>query len=160
MKKLNSVLGAVLLTTAFGVSAHASNPDVYVVNFRNNTDVKSQQLDQALPSAVAMAGVNAEEVTIDTSNAAKWEKGAHEAFDRDIVPVFNQWVGLPGFAAIVDADSKKVIGCVNSTFRADEIAAELKKMAAKAKGEAYRSNASISSKTTKCPAPHNVDPGL
>jgi len=67
---------------------------------------------------------------------------------------------LPGFAAIVDADSKKVIGCVNSTFRADEIAAELKKMAAKAKGEAYRSNASISSKTTKCPAPHNVDPGL
>jgi len=160
MKKLNSVLGAFLLTTAFGVSAHASNPDVYVVNFRNNADAKSQQLDQALPSAVAMAGVNAEEVVIDTSNAAKWEKGAHEAFDRDIVPVFNQWVGLPGFAAIVDADSKQVIGCVNSTFQADEIAAELKKMAAKAKGKAFTSNASISSKTTKCPAPYNEDPGL
>jgi len=158
MKKLNSVLGALLLTTAFGVSAHASNPDVYVVNFRNNTDTKSQQLDQALSSAVAMAGVNAEEVIIDTSDAAKWEKGAHEAFDRDIVPVFNQWVGLPGFAAVVDAKSKRVIGCVNSTFRADEMAAELKKMAKKAQGRAYASNASVSSKTTRCPAPHNVDP--
>jgi len=55
-------------------------------------------------------------VTASFAAPAKWEKGAHEAFDRDIVPVFNQWVGLPGFAAIVDAKSKRVIGCVNSTF--------------------------------------------
>lgn len=158
MKIFTSVLGATLLTTAFSASAFAAQPDVYVVNFRKDNDVKSQQLDRALPSAVAMAGVNAEQVNIDTSNAAKWEKGAHDAFDRGFVPVFNQWVGLPGFAAVIDASSKQVIGCVNSTFRADEIAKELKKMAAQAKGKAFISNASVTSKTTQCPAPHNVDP--
>jgi hypothetical protein len=157
MKALSSFLGATLLTTAFGATAFAASPDVYVVNFRNDADVKSQKLDQALPSAVAIAGVNAEQVVIDTSTAAKWEKGAHDAFDRDIVPIFNQWVGLPGFAAVVDAKSKRVIGCVNSTFATDEIAKELSKMAARAKGKAYMSNASVNAKTTKCPAPHNVD---
>lgn len=158
MTKLKTLLGAALLTSAFGATAYASSPDVYVVNFRNNSDTSSQQLDRALPSAVAMAGVNAEEVVIDTSTAAKWEKGAHEAFDRDIVPVFNQWVGLPGFAAVVDAKSKRVIGCVNATFRADEMAAELKKMTARAKGQAYMSSASVSAKTTRCPAPYNTPP--
>jgi len=92
--------------------------------------------------------------------AAKWEKGAHDAFDRDIVPVFNQWVGLPGFAAVVDAKSKRVIGCVNSSFDANEMAREIRQMASKAQGSAYMSNASVSSKTTRCPAAHNVDPGL
>ncbi len=158
MKTLTSLMGAALLTTAFGATAYAASPDVYVVNFRNDKDANSQQLDRALPSAVAMAGVNAEEVVIDTSNAAKWEKGAHEAFDRDIVPVFNQWVGLPGFAAVVDAKTKRVIGCVNPAFRPDEMAQELKKMTAQAKGQAYMSSASVTSKTTRCPAPYNVDP--
>ncbi|RKQ71483.1 hypothetical protein DES40_0805 [Litorimonas taeanensis] len=158
MKTLTSLLGAALLKTAFGATAYAANPDVYVVNFRNDTDVKSQALDSALPSAVAIAGVNAEQVNIDTSTAAKWEKGAHEAFDRDIVPIFNKWVGLPGFAAVVDAKTKRVIGCVSSQLDTTEIARELKKMAARATGNAYISNASTNAQTTQCPAAHNVDP--
>jgi len=137
----------------------ASASDVYVVNFRNTKDVNSQRLDSRLASALAISGVNAEEVVIDTSSAAKWEKGAHEAFDRDIVPVFNQWVGLPGFAAVVDAKSKRVLGCVNSTFDANEMAREIRTMAAKAQGSAYLSNASMNTKTTRCPAAHNVDSG-
>jgi len=128
MKKLTAFISGLAITAAFGSSAFAT--DVYVVNFRNAKDVKSQQLD-----------------------------GAHEAFDRDIVPVFNQWVGLPGFAAVVDAKSKRVIGCVNSTFDANEMAREIRQMASKAQGSAYLSNASVSSKTTRCPAAHNVDPG-
>ena len=157
MKKLTALISGLAITAAFGANAFAS--DVYVVNFRNAKDVKSQQLDSQLASALAISGVNAEEVVIDTTTAAKWEKGAHEAFDRDIVPVFNQWVGLPGFAAVVDAKSKRVIGCVNSTFDANEMARELRKMASKAQGSAYMSNASVTSKTTRCPAAHNVDPG-
>jgi len=105
-----------------------------------------------------MVGANAEHVIIDTSTAAKWEKGAHEAFDRDIVPVFNKWVGLPGFAAVVDAKSKRVIGCVNSTFSSSEMAAEIRDMASRASGSAYMSNASTG-KSTQCPAAHNVDLG-
>jgi len=158
MKKLTALISGLALTAAFGSSAFAT--DIYVVNFRNAQDVKSQQLDGQLASALAMSGVNAEEVVIDTSTAAKWEKGAHEAFDRDIVPVFNQWVGLPGFAAVVDANTKRVIGCVNTAFEVNEMAAEIRQMASKAKGSAYLSNASTPIKTTRCPAAHNVDPGL
>jgi len=157
MKKLTALVSAFALTSAFGATAFAA--DIYVVNFRNTTDVQSQQLDSQLSSALAISGVNAEEVVIDTSTAAKWEKGAHEAFDRDIVPVFNKWVGLPGFAAVVDAKSKRVIGCVNSTFDANEMASEIRKMASRAQGSAFLSNASVSTKTTRCPAAHNVDPG-
>jgi len=157
MKKLTALVSALALTSAFGASAFAA--DVYVVNFRNATDTNSQQLDSQLASALAISGVNAEEVVIDTSTAAKWEKGAHEAFDRDIVPVFNKWVGLPGFAAIVDAKSKRVIGCVNSTFDANEMAREIRQMASRAQGSAFLSKASVSTKTTRCPAAHNVDPG-
>ena len=158
MKIKTAAAISALLTVAIAAPAFAS-PDVYVVNFRNAKDVKSQQLDTQLPAALSMSGVRAEEVVIDTTTAAKWEKGAHEAFDRDIVPVFNQWVGLPGFAAVVDADTKRVIGCVNSTFDANEIARELQKMASAAQGRAFTSRASVSAKTTRCPAPHNVDNG-
>jgi len=136
MKKLTAFISGLAITAAFGSSAFAT--DVYVVNFRNAKDVKSQQLDGQLASALAISGVNAEEVVIDS----------------DIVPVFNQWVGLPGFAAVVDAKSKRVIGCVNSTFDANEMAREIRQMASKAQGSAYLSNASVSSKTTRCPAAH------
>lgn len=159
MKTLSSVIGAAILTTAFGSSALASSPDIYVVNFRNIQDAKSQQLDQQLASAMAIAGVNAEEVVIDTSTAAKWEKGAHEAFDRDIVPVFNKWVGLPGFAAVVDANTKRVIGCVESGLSASQMAENLRQLSARAAGQASLSRASTSG-STRCPAAHNVDLGL
>lgn len=159
MKKLIALFSATVLTSAFGATAFAASPDVYVVNFRADSNPESVQLDSTLASAIAIAGVSAEEVTIDTSTAAKWEKGGHEAFDRDIVPVFNKWVGLPGFAAVVDAKSKRVIGCVNSKFDASEMAQELRKMASRASGSAYMSNASTRRKTTQCPPAHNVDPG-
>lgn len=159
MTKFRTLIGATLIAAAFGSTAFAASPDVYVVKFRADSDVKSQTLDTELATAIAIAGANVEEVTIDTSNAARWEKSAHEAFDRGIVPVFNKWVGLPGFAAVVDAKSKRVLGCVNSTFDANTMAAELRKMSAKASGSAYMSNASTRM-TTQCPPTFNVDPGL
>jgi len=159
MKKFSSVLAMAGFALALSADAFAASPDVYVVNFRSDANAESQVLDSQLASALAQVGGNAEEVVVDTSTAAKWEKAAHEAFDRDIVPVFNQWVGLPGFAAIVDANSKRVIGCVNGKFSASEMAREISKMSAKAQGSAYLSKASTSSKTTQCPPAYNVDPG-
>ena len=158
MRKLNSLIGAAVLTSAFGIQAFAASPDVYVVNFRSDTDAASTQMDGALAAAIATAGINAEEVVIDTSNAARWEKSAHAAFNRDIVPVFNKWVGLPGFAAVVDAKTKKVIGCVNGKFSANEMAAEIRKMAKQSQGQAYMSRASVGGKTTRCPEAHNELP--
>lgn len=159
MRRVTAFITTLALAAGFGATAFAASPDVYVVNFRNATDANSQALDAQLSSAIAIAGVNTEEVVIDTSSAAKWEKSAHDAFDRDIVPVFNQWVGLPGFAAVVDAKSKRVIGCVNGRFSANEIAEELRKMSSRATGSAFMSKASVSTKTTKCPPVFNKDPG-
>ena len=157
MKKMIAFVSGVALTAAFGASAFAASPDVYVVNFRNDKNADSQVLDSRLSSALAGLG-NVEHVVIDTSNAAKWEKGAHEAFDREIVPVFNKWVGLPGFAAIVDAKSKRVIGCVNGQFDSGEMASQIRRMAAMASGSAYTSRASTRIKSTNCPPAYNVDP--
>ena len=173
MKILKLFAATLIVGAGLAAPAFANSPDVYVVNFRNNQDANSQQLDSQLASAMAIAGVNAEEVIIDTSTAAKWEKGAHEAFDRDIVPVFNKWVGLPGFAAVVDANSKRVIGCVKAGSSASQMADSLRELSARATGRATLSRASydftppnqsyiiyVSSSSTRCPAAHNVDPGL
>lgn len=156
MKKFVTVLTATAFTAAYSSAALAS-PDVYVVNFRSDKSVESQVLDNQLSSALSMVPAKVEKIDIDTSNAAKWEKSAHDAFNNDIVPVFNKWVGLPGFAAIVDARTKRVIGCVNNQFQASEIAREIGRMSDQAKGMARMSNASFT-KTTACPPAHNLPP--
>ena len=158
MRLLASFVGATFISTVSVTAALASTPDAYVVNFRNEKNADSQVLDQALEKALPMAQVNVEEVIIDTTTAALWEKGAHEAFDREIVPIFNQWVGLPGFAAVVDADTKHIIGCVNGAFSAEEMAQEIREMAARATGQAYLSKASTAAKSTQCPPPYNEAP--
>ncbi|MGJ8564916.1 MAG: hypothetical protein ACSHXY_15355 [Alphaproteobacteria bacterium] len=158
MKKFAALLTATLITAASGATAFAAAPDVYVVNFRNEKNTDSQTLDTKIYSAISSVGANIEHVVIDTTTAARWEKGAHEAFDRDIVPVFNKWVGLPGFAAVVDAKSKKVIGCVNPNTETDEMTQELKRMTAKASGTAIISRASINAKATECPPAYNTPP--
>jgi len=159
MNKLTILLGTALFAAGISASAMAKSPDIYVVNFRADNNAESALLDAQLPTALAISGANAEEVVIDTSNPAKWEKGAHEAFDRDIVPVFNKWVGLPGFAAVVDAKSKRVLGCVDGSLDANSMADELRKLAKRSSGAAFVTRASSRSKTTKCPPAFNVDNG-
>lgn len=157
MKKLTTCLVTFALASAIAAPAFASSPDIYVVNFRNIKNAESQDLDRKLPAAISMVGGNLEHVVIDTSNAAKWEKGAHEAFDRNIVPVFNKWVGLPGFAAVIDAKSKRVLGCVNPKFNTHEMVQELRRMSSQVNGQAYMSPASMG-KSTACPPAHNELP--
>lgn len=158
MKKLVVSLGTLAGLAALSAPSLASsvNYDAYVVNFRNSKNAQSQMLDQKLASVLPHTA-NVEEVIIDTSTAAKWEKGAHEAFDRDIVPVFNKWVGLPGFAAVVDAQTKQVIGCVNPHLDPRQMANEIERMVRTSQGQAYLSNASTRSATV-CPPAHNTPP--
>lgn len=173
MKLARKVLCLISILVAPTLS-HSASPDCYVVNFTKDNDRNSQMLNRELYPALAIAGVSAELVTVDTSSVAKWEKSAHEMFDRDIIPVFNKWVGLPGFAAIVDAHSKRVMGCVDGKFSSYEIAEEIRRMCTMASGNSYGSRASVDwstfdknsmivktstpSKTTQCPAARNVDP--
>lgn len=132
-----------------------SNPDVYLVNFRHAENTQSQQLDSQLPKALEIAQINAEEVVIDTTTAAKWEKSAHDAFNRDIIPVFNKWVGLPGFVAVVDAKKKTVIGCIDATRTASDMARDIKTMADAASGQARIVRASTATAGSPCPATFN-----
>jgi len=41
MKKFIALLSATVMTTAFGATAYAASPDVYVVNFRADTSSES-----------------------------------------------------------------------------------------------------------------------
>lgn len=154
MKRVSITALSALLSLMIMAPAFAS-PDVYVVNFRHAEDTKSQQLDSQLQTALRIAQVNAEEVVIDTTTAAKWEKAAHDAFNRDIIPVFNKWVGLPGFVAIVDAKSKTIIGCIDSTRTASDMARDIKTMAYTASGQAQVTRASTATAGSPCPATFN-----
>jgi len=147
---------AVPMALSLMVAAPAfASPDVYLVNFRHAKNTQSQQLDSQLPTAIALAKINAEEVIIDTTTAAKWEKSAHDAFNRNIIPVFNKWVGLPGFVAVVDAKSKTVIGCIDATRTASDMALDMKTMAGAASGEARLVHASTAAAGSPCPATFN-----
>lgn len=157
MKLVSTAAISALLTLLIAAPVFAA-PDVYVVNFRHAQDTKSQQLDSQLSTALKMAQVNAEEVVIDTTTAAKWEKAAHDAFNRDIVPVFNKWVGLPGFAAVVDANSKTIIGCIDATRTASDMARDITSMTQSIKGQPRMTQASSSAAGSPCPATFNQPP--
>jgi transposase InsO family protein len=157
MKTASAALASALMSLVIAAPAFAS-PNVYVVNFRHAEDAQSQRLDSQLPSALQIAQVNAEEVVVDTTTAAKWEKTAHDAFNRDIVPVFNKWVGLPGFAAVVDAQSKTIIGCLDASKSASDLAQDIKTMAYEAAGQAQITRASTNANGSPCPATFNHPP--
>ncbi|WP_298911885.1 hypothetical protein [uncultured Algimonas sp.] len=156
--KLSRIAALSALTSVLLAAPAFATPDIYVVNFRHAEDAKSQQLDTSLPDVIRMSQIEVEEIVIDTTTAAKWEKSAHDAFNRDIVPVFNKWVGLPGFAAVVDPQSKSVMGCLNAAGDPVTLAKELRNMAARSKGQAYASNASTSAALTQCPKTYNLPP--
>lgn len=157
MKLASIATISALLSLLIAVPAFAQ-PDVYLVNFRHDSDDKSQQLDRQLPTALEISRINAEHVIIDTSTAAKWEKAAHDAFNRDIVSVFNKWVGLPGFVAVVDAKNKTLLGCLSADRDATRMAQDIQTMASAATGQARLTNASTRSMGTPCPATYNKPP--
>lgn len=157
MKIASLAAASTFLSLVIAAPAFAA-PDVYVVNFRHADDTKSQQMSGQLSTALQIAQVNAEEVVIDTTTAAKWEKSAHDAFNRNIVPVFNKWVGLPGFAAVVDAKSKTVIGCLDATRSASDMANDIKTMAGTVSGQPRLTRASTTMAGSPCPAAFNQPP--
>lgn len=157
MKLSTAATLSTLLSLAIAAPAFAT-PDLYVVNFRHAENTASQTLDGTLSGALEISTVNAEQVIIDTTTAAKWQKSAHDAFNRDIVPVFNKWVGLPGFIAVVDANSKNILGCIDSTRNAPQIARDLEAMASIANNEARLTRASTTEAGSPCPATFNQPP--
>lgn len=155
-----------------GESAVSGPGDAYILVFVNGKNPSSISLNHKVAKSIPLLSYNFEHVLIDTSTAAKWEKSAHDAFDRDIVRLFGDYVGLPGFALIADADSKRAVGCIYDLHSTEEIVSILEDFGARIKAVAYQSNASYSGdeltaklhkvqftqKTTTCPPPYNVAP--
>ncbi len=155
MKKFTALLGAAFISLS-ATSAVAASPDVYVVKFRSNDCQTCLVMENQLSSALSMvASSKVEEVTLDSSNALQWEKSAHTAFDRNIVPQFNKWIGLTGFAAIIDGKTGRTIGCVSEKTDVYRTANFIKSVAG------LPHDRTISNRTGQfqCPPTHNVDPG-
>lgn len=88
MTKFTALLGAALLSLT---ASNAFAVDVTIVKFQSIDCATCIAVDSQLNSAMAMVGSQkVEEITIDSSNALKWEVSAHNAFDKNVVPQFNK----------------------------------------------------------------------
>ncbi len=104
-------------------------PDMYVVIFRADWCGPCKIVEPKLASALATLRDPAIEViTIDITTPPRTEQSAHLAFDRNIVAQYNQWYGVTGFAAMIDADTKQTLGCVNMMYDASSMATHIRNL--------------------------------
>jgi len=112
------IISTIFMAAFWNVSAKASqSTDMYVVMFRADWCGPCKIVEPALDKA--LRGLNdpaIEYVTVDITTPYLSERSAHLAFDRDIVQQYNMWMGVTGFAAIIDADTKNTLGCVNLAY--------------------------------------------
>lgn len=126
-----------------------ATPELYVVMYRADWCPPCKVVEPAIDRALStLRDPGIEYVEIDISNPGLSEIGAHAAFDREIVPQYNSWLGLTGFAAIIDATNKQTLGCVNMLYDADSMAIHIRNL----KTFAVRDQASLD---LTCPEANN-----
>ena len=150
LSALGVLLGASTLPLASVASAQvAPQPELYVVMFRADWCPPCKVVEPALDRALGqLADPQIEYVEIDITHPALGELGAHAAFDRQIVPQYNRWLGLTGFAAIVDATTKQTLGCVNMLYDEGAMATHIGNL----KTHAVQDSATFD---ITCPEPNN-----
>ena len=110
-------------------SYRMATPEMYVVMYRADWCPPCKVVEPALDQALSTLRDPAiEYVEIDISNPGLSEIGAHAAFDRQIVPQYNKWLGLTGFAAIIDATNKQTLGCVNMLYDSASMATHIRNL--------------------------------
>lgn len=114
-----------LLSTAFITAGSISSaaytghtqPDMYVVMFRADWCPPCKVVEPRLKNALGqMQDQRIEYVEIDITDRGRTEISAHKAFDLEIVPQYNRWYRITGFAVVIDSDTKQTLGCINSDF--------------------------------------------
>jgi len=118
---LKTVIAATALTLGMGSTANsmAKTPDVYVVMFRADWCAPCKVVEPALGQALSkLRDPGIEYVNIDISRG-NGDLNAHTVFDRGLVKQYNSWMGVTGFAAIIDGDTKRTLGCVDTTRSVD-----------------------------------------
>ena len=153
---------ALALSLVFGASAAqaqdaglqeanylTASPELYVVMFRADWCPPCKVVEPAIDTALrSLSDPSIEYVEIDISHPSLSELSAHRAFDRDIVAQYNRWLGLTGFAAIVDATNKQTLGCVNMMYDAQSMATHIRNLKTYAVADQ-------SSFDLTCPEPNN-----
>ena len=115
--------------TALPAAAQTSQPELYVVMFRADWCAPCKVVEPRLDGALRSLGdASIEPVTFDISDPGLGEVAAHRAFDREIVPQYNRWLGLTGFAAIIDATSKQTLGCVTMLYDEASMATHIRNL--------------------------------
>lgn len=139
--------------SALSMSAPLSATDIVVMKFVADDCQTCTTMESRVDNAIAVVGKeHVTSVTIDTSNAAKWEGSGYVAFDADVVPVFNQYAGLTGFTAVVDPKTKSLIGCVNDDDNSSKITDLIQTAAAS------RGTSPVLSGNYQCPPIKNKPP--
>lgn len=132
MKKyVKSSLAALALTLGLSGATQAYQapaPDVYVVMFRADYCAPCKVVEPALNQALSnLADSRIEYVHIDVG-AGNGERNAHTVFDRGLVQQYNMWLGVTGFAAIIDGDTKQTLGCINMTYDSGSMAMHIRNL--------------------------------
>jgi len=145
-----ALVGIGALLSSVTAYAASSDKEVYVVMFRADwcgpCKIVEPNLDQALSG---LGDSSIEYVTIDITTPSLSEESAHRAFDRNIVPQYNGWMGVTGFAAVIDADTKQTLGCINMMYDAPAMMMHIRNLKTYAV-----SNQPI--QDVLCPAPNNL----
>jgi thiol-disulfide isomerase/thioredoxin len=147
---IKTALTAAALT--LGLSSNASSasasPDIYVVMFSADWCAPCRVVEPALDQALkTLKDPKIEYVNINISRG-NGDMNAHTVFDRGLVKQYNSWLGITGFAAIVDGDTKRTLGCVNMTYDAQSMAMHIKNLKTYAVANAE-------SMDLTCPEPNN-----
>lgn len=151
-KFLKSSLAAFALTFGLGSLANAyqnTAPDVYVVMFRADYCAPCKVVEPALDQALrSIADPRIKYVHLDTGGGYG-ERNAHLVFDRGLVNQYNMWLGVTGFAAIIDGDTKQTLGCINMSYDTQSMAMHIRNLQA----AAQRNQPSFD---LTCPAANNL----
>ena len=147
--RTNALLTLVMASWFAPQAAAQSSTELYVVMFRADwcapCKIVEPNMNQALNN---LRDPSIEYVTIDITTPSISEVSAHRAFDRNIVPQYNSWLGVTGFAAIIDATTKQTLGCVNLKYSPQDMATHVRNL----KTYAVQDQAPLD---FTCPAPNN-----
>ncbi len=128
----------------------SGQPAMYVVMFRADWCGPCKIVEPNLSRAMAMLhDPSLRILVIDITDGPRTERSANIAFDANIVPQYNKWYGVTGFAAMIDADTKRTLGCVNMMYNAEAMARQIANLKTYALSNQQSADAT-------CPAPNHL----